>query len=105
LKRSELAKKRNKKFGVSGFPDKIIIAIIALLLFLGLILVYDSSVIVASAEPFNDPFHFFKLQLLWIIFGLIAGYIAYRIDYHLYPKFISLVLIGNVILLVVVLII
>lgn len=89
----------------TGKPDVITIGIIGFLLFFGLILVYDSSVIVASSEPFNDPFHFFKLQTIWIFLGMIAAYITYKIDYHIYPKIIPIGLLITVILLILVLVV
>ncbi|MBN1915641.1 cell division protein FtsW [Candidatus Dojkabacteria bacterium] len=99
------AGRKFKLLGDSRQPDKLILGITAFLLFFGLILVYDSSAIVASSEPFNDSFHFFKQQVVWIVLGIIAGYIAYRIDYHEYPKIIPIGIIITIFLLVLVLIV
>ena len=104
LPRKRQVVKRNI-FGSGKRPDGMLLGIVAFLLFLGLILVYDSSAIVASSDPFNDAFYFFKLQGAWIVIGLIAAYIAYRIDYHQYPKFIPLALIITIALLVLVLVV
>lgn len=104
-----MPKKRTiRKFRLLGDnkkPDKLIIGIVGFLLFFGLILVYDASAIVASSEPFNDAFYFFKQQAIWIVLGLIAGYIAYRIDYHEYPKIITIGVVITILLLGLVLIV
>jgi cell division protein FtsW len=104
LTRRKPIKKRGSVFGPHGLPDRVTMVIVGVLLFIGLVLVYDSSVIVASAAPYNDPFHFFKLQIVWIIIGLIGGYVAFKIDYHIFPKIVSPALIGTIVLLIVVLI-
>ncbi len=104
MTRRQPIKKRNSVFGPNGSPDKLTMLLVGVLLFIGLVLVYDSSVIVASAAPFNDSFHFFKLQIVWIVIGLAGAYVAYKIDYHLYPKIVSPALIGTIILLIFVLV-
>ncbi len=97
--------RKHRVFGDNKQPDKLIMGIIGFLLFFGLILVYDSSAIVASSAPFNDAFFFFKQQALWIVLGSIVGYITYRIDYHEYPKIIPLGILITIGLLVLVLIV
>lgn len=44
-------------------------------------MIFDASVYKAN-ESFADPFHFLKLQLVWIVIGLIIGSILYIYDYR-----------------------
>lgn len=68
---------------------------------MGVVLVYDASVIVAS-EFFGDQFRFLKLQFLWILVGVVGAIFAYFFDYHNYPKVIIPVIAATIILLVLV---
>ncbi len=53
----------------------------------GAIMIYDASVYLANQEPFNNQFHFLTLQIAWLLFGGILGFIAYIIDYRKLLKF------------------
>lgn len=57
-----------------------------ILTFIGLFFVFESSS-VRSFHEFNDSFHFFKLQLIWILFGIAAmiffSYFDYRKLYYI----------------------
>lgn len=75
--------------------------VIGFLIF-GLIMIYDASVVVAN-DNFGDQFRFVKYHLIWVTLGLIAGYVAYKFDYHRLPKIIPYIIITTIILLVVIL--
>jgi len=87
----------------SGQPDYYLLAIVIILTFMGIVMVYDASVIVAS-EFFNDQFRFLKLQLLWVAVGTAGAVFAYFFDYHNYPKVIIPAIATTIILLVLVVI-
>ena len=66
-------------------------------------MIYSASSI-WSLYKFNDSFHFFKLQSIYIIISLICCIIVSKIDYHLYYKKSNLIILGCIILLILVLI-
>ncbi len=89
-------------------PDYIILTVVALLLLFGWVMVYSSSFYVASQKedtliyPFN-PFHFFILQGIWIIFSSVVGFFIYKIGYKTHRKLSLLAYLFFLVLLVVVL--
>jgi len=68
----------------------------------GAIMIYNSSMIYAVGKG-NEPWIYFAKQLLWIVLGLVAAYIFYKIDYHIIAKISPIMLGVAVVLLVVVL--
>jgi len=68
----------------------------------GAIMIFDSSIYKANAE-FSDPFHFLKLQVIWIIVGSIPAIIIYFWDYRKLLKTSLPLLVGIIILLTLVL--
>lgn len=74
-----------------------------LLSFLGLLMIYDVSVVLAFRE-FNDQYWFFKNQTVWLLAGIGGGYVASRIDYHFWKKLAFPVLVLTIILLALVLV-
>ena len=91
------------KIFTKGKPDYFLLLIVSLLTIFGLVMVYDASVIVADRN-YGDQFKFLKLQLIWTSLGLVAGFIAYHIDYHNYQKFILPAIIVTIVLLILVII-
>ncbi|MBN1331851.1 putative lipid II flippase FtsW [Candidatus Dojkabacteria bacterium] len=84
-------------------PDFPLMIVIGFLLMFGWIMVYSSSVIVAFSQDLTPWFYFLR-QLLWIIMGIIFGYIVYRFDYKRLPQIATILIITAIILLVTVLI-
>ena len=70
---------------------------------IGLIFVLSSSFVWAN-HRFNDPFYFFKRQLLFANIGFIGMVVVSKIDYHIYKKYTLTFLIISFIMLVAVLI-
>ncbi len=52
--------------------DKVLIAVTALLILFGLILIHSATSIQAG-EKFGSSFYFLQKQLIWLVFGLIAA--------------------------------
>lgn len=82
--------------------DYTLAGVVLFLSFFGAVMIYDSSMIVAVGDG-NPPWIYFEKQLAWIVLGLIAGYIFFRIDYHTIAKISPVMLSIAVILLIIVL--
>ncbi len=65
--------------------DRYILLAVALLLLLGITMVYSASSVIAI-ERTSDPFFYFKKQFQWILLGLSALLVAQKIDYRYYEK-------------------
>ena len=76
--------------------------VIALLGF-GVIMVYSSSAVSAYVN-FNDSYYFFKRQIIWVTLGIMAMLFTMNIDYHVWRKLATPILIVTVVLLILVLI-
>ncbi len=103
LKSNEhLANQEKKKFWNNDMEA--IIGIMFVLLILGTINVFSSSFIIAEAD-FDTPYFFLKRHIINIIIGFVAFGFCFRFDYHVWRKYIPLVLAFTVICLILVLII
>lgn len=65
------------------------------LISLGVVMVYSTSAILAQ-EKFGDGTFFLKKELLWLCFGIIALYIAYRVPYPVWVKISPLMLLASI---------
>ena len=63
--------------------DKVMIVSCALLLMLGLIMIYSSTSVLAK-EQYGDNFHFLKRQVVWLLVGLIIATIISSLKYPYY---------------------
>ncbi|MCR4324957.1 MAG: putative lipid II flippase FtsW [Candidatus Curtissbacteria bacterium] len=63
-----------------------LIAVVIFLLFFGLAMIYDASV-VAAYRDFNDQLYYFKNQLVWASLGTIALAFFSFFDYHKITKY------------------
>ncbi|HAG11658.1 MAG TPA: putative lipid II flippase FtsW [Desulfotomaculum sp.] len=85
-------------------PDFILLLVLLILLGLGIVMVFSSSLWYATLPPFNDTFYFFRKQLIWAIIGLAAMFAFMNYDYWRLKRWASLLLIAGLALLAVVLI-
>jgi len=76
--------------------------VIALLSF-GVVMVYSSSAVSAYVN-FNDSYYFLKRQIIWVTLGIVAMLFTLNIDYHVWRKFGTPILVITVVLLTLVLI-
>jgi len=83
-------------------PDLLLLASVLALTLFGLLMIYDSSVVLALRD-FSDRYFFVKNQILWAFFGLVALFIFLNIDYHKVSYLGPLALVFGIVLLVVVL--
>jgi cell division protein FtsW len=63
--------------------DKPLFFVTVLLTFLGLVMVFSASAVMAK-EKFGSPYAFFWRQLAWAAVGLIAMFILMNVDYKRY---------------------
>ena len=64
-----------------GPPDFILFMTTVILVCIGLIMVFSSSSVTANLK-FDDPYYFFKRQLLWALIGLVVMMVVMKINYH-----------------------
>ncbi len=95
------ASTKPKKQGYKS--DKVILSFAIAMAIFGAIMIFDASIYKAN-ESFNDPFHFLKLQGIWLLVGLIPALIIYFWDYRKLLKLSFPILMITVILLIAVLI-
>ena len=65
----------------SGSFDIVLFGIVTALTLFGLLMIYNSSSVVAY-NLFGNKFSYIKDQLIWSVIGFIALFVFYRIDYH-----------------------
>ena len=68
-----------------------IIGIMFVLIILGTINVFSSSFILAESE-FDSPYFFLKRHVINVILGLVVFVICFRVDYHVWRRFMPFVL-------------
>ena len=65
--------------------DRWLFAVTMLLVFVGLVMVFSASAVIAR-ERFGSPYAFLSKQLIWAIAGLIAMFVTMRVDYRRYKN-------------------
>ena len=78
--------------------DRILIYLILLLVALGLVMVYDSSVAIALRD-FKDPYRFLREQGKWVFLGLAAFGVLSRVSYTVWQRFAVPMMVGTIVLL------
>ena len=63
--------------------DRWLFTVTMLLVFLGLVMVFSASAVMAR-ERFGSPYAFLSKQLLWAVAGLAVMVLTMRVDYHRY---------------------
>jgi cell division protein FtsW len=63
--------------------DKTLFTVTLLLVFIGLVMVFSASAVVAK-ERFGSPYHFLARQFGWAVAGLLTMFAAMKIDYRRY---------------------
>lgn len=102
VQKRELNQGDKKKFWTNDMEA--IIAITLVLLILGTINVFSSSFIFAEAE-FDTPYFFLKRHILNVFIGLIAFGVCLHFDYHVWRRWIVVVLGFTILALIAVLIV
>lgn len=68
-----------------GEPDYVLLGAVLALLAIGTVMVFSASASEAL-ERFQNPYHFFELQLMWAGLGLAAMWFFSRFDYWRWPR-------------------
>ncbi|MBR3498814.1 MAG: cell division protein FtsW [Selenomonadaceae bacterium] len=102
IQKRELGQTERKKFWTNDMEA--IIAITLVLVILGTINVFSSSFIFAEAE-FDTPYFFLKRHALNVFIGLIAFGVCLHFDYHVWRRWIVVVLGLTILALIAVLIV
>lgn len=61
-------------------------------------MVYNASPVTALRD-FGDPFYLARLQLIWTLVAVVAGIVAYKINYKIFEQFAPIFMIGAILLL------
>lgn len=85
-----------------GKPDRVLLAVTLLLVGVGIVMVYSSSVAVAELRYQTSSF-FLKRHVLRALLGLMAMLVVMRIDYHHWQKLAGPGMLASIILLMLVL--
>lgn len=65
--------------------DRWLFAVTMLLVFVGLVMVFSASAVMAR-ERFGSPYAFLSKQLIWAVAGIVAMAVTMRVDYRRYNK-------------------
>ena len=65
--------------------DRWLFTVTMLLVFLGLVMVFSASAVMAK-DKYGSPYAFLLRQLLWALAGLVAMVVAMRVDYRRYKN-------------------
>ena len=97
--KSAKGKKENtNKFLKGGNYDVTLIAVIFILVFFGLVMVFSASAPTALAYEGNE-YHFIIRQGICAILGFFAMFICANIDYHIYGKWAFPILVASLLIL------
>lgn len=96
------SKKLRKRVNASP-PDYVFAAAILLLTLFGVLMVYNTGVVVAH-EDFGDKYWFLKNQGMWAFLGITVGTVLSQIDYHVWQKYARPIFWVTIVLLVLVLV-
>ncbi len=80
-------------------PDLVLLGAIMALLVIGFIMVYSSSAVRGYIQ-YDDPYHYLKMEILWVTMGLVAMFISMSIDLQWLRKFAKPALIIAIVLLI-----
>jgi len=83
--------------------DYTLVTVVALLLGIGIVMVYTSSTAVAEAQ-FENPYHFLQRQVLWALLGLGSMLFFARVPPWTWQRYARVIMVGVVLLLIVVVI-
>jgi cell division protein FtsW len=83
----------------AGVSDKVLFGIVVSLTFFGVLMIASAGVVYADVR-FDDPYFFFRRQIIGVVLGFFGMIILSRIDYHLYRRWAFWIFVGAAVLLV-----
>ncbi len=63
----------------------ILILVVAILVLFGMVMLFSTSG-PQGEKLFGNPYHFTQRQAVWLLLGLVAAFVAARVDYHRWMK-------------------
>lgn len=82
-----LSRAYRERFHGKGRPDYALIGVIAVLLVIGIEMVYSSSFVIAHNNPrYGSDTYFLVRQLIWVAAGIVTMFVLMRVDYHHYQR-------------------
>lgn len=88
---------RHVKF--TGIGDRWLLLTTVILAAVGILMVYDSSVVIALRD-FANPYYFVREQVKWLCLGFLAFGIFSRLPYTIFRQFAVPMLVGTLVLLI-----
>jgi cell division protein FtsW len=82
-------------------PDLVLLGAILALLTIGIVMVYSSSAVKGYVQ-YDDPYHFLKMEVIWVALGLVAMTLAMRLDLRFLRQWAKPALILAIVLLILV---
>lgn len=82
-------------------PDWILLGAILALLTIGMVMVYSSSAVKGYIQ-YDDPYHFLKMEVIWVSLGLVSMVVTMRLDLQLLRRLAKPALILAIVLLIMV---
>lgn len=82
-------------------PDWILLGAILALLTIGMVMVYSSSAVKGYIQ-YDDPYHFLKMEVIWVTLGLVAMFFSMTLDLQFLRRFAKPALILAIVLLIMV---
>ncbi len=79
--------------------DPILFFTVAVLILIGIVMVFSSSAVYAM-EEYNDPYHFLKRQILWVLIGSVVLVAARKVSYRKLQSFTYPVMVVTFLLLI-----
>lgn len=82
-------------------PDWILFGAILALLTIGIVMVYSSSAVKGYIQ-YDDPYHYLKMEVIWVTLGLAAMIVCMRLDLQQLRRFAKPALLLSIVLLIMV---
>lgn len=86
---------------VEKLLPELFIILVLMLVALGVLMTYSSSVFYAE-KYFNNEYYFFYRELVWVVLGVIAAIIARSVHYQVIQRLSSWILLGAIVMLILV---
>ena len=65
--------------------DLSIVLLVTILVIFGIVMIFSASYYYAISQ-YDDPYHYLKRQIIWVIAGAIGMWITSKIDYHFWLR-------------------
>lgn len=93
-------KKRRRFFNLADGFDMYFFVLLMIILVIGLATLYSASHVYALTYD-GDSYYYIRRQLLWVVFGMVAMFIASTVDYHVLHRLAWPIWLVSLVLLVV----